>query len=137
MNVSSFLAFIGLPLSVLLSSRQSKVTRLFSAINGCRPYPCSDTVALRRIQIILSSSGSIFQWRRYTKFVCVRECFIPRSTWRGILLGIFHFGTLTSGQLHCGDIHHHPYSVGWQMYRVTFRQSAQPVHPSAYSPVGD
>lgn len=40
-RIVRFLAFIGLPLSVLLFFTAEEVTLIILAINGCRPYPCS------------------------------------------------------------------------------------------------
>lgn len=88
------------------------------------------------IQIILSSSGSIFQAAGDTKSLFVCGLFSSALNVAGMLLGIFHFGTLTA-VAGCIVV---TFTVNfaqcyWQMYRVTFRRSVLPFVRQLLSPL--
>lgn len=87
------------------------------------------------IQIILSSSGSIFQAAGDTRSLFVCGVFSSVLNVTGILLGIFYFGTLTA-VASCIVV---TFSINfiqcyWQMYRITFRRSAWPFIRQLISP---
>ena len=88
------------------------------------------------IQIILSSSGSIFQAAGDTKSLFVCGLFSSALNVAGMLLGIFYFGTLTA-VASCIAV---TFTVNfvqcyWQMYRVTFRRSVLPFVRQLLSPL--
>ena len=126
-RIVRFLAFIGLPLSVLLFFTAEEVTLIIFGNQWMPSVPVFRILSLSvGIQIILSSSGSIFQAAGDTRSLFVCGVFSSAFNVAGILLGIFHFGTLTA-VASCIVV---TFTINfiqcyWQMYRVTFRQSAR------------
>ena len=126
-RIVRFLAFIGLPLSVLLFFTAEEVTLIIFGDQWMPSVPVFRILSLSvGIQIILSSSGSIFQAAGDTRSLFVCGVFSSAFNVAGILLGIFHFGTLTA-VASCIVV---TFTINfiqcyWQMYRVTFRQSAR------------
>ena len=136
-RIVRFLAFIGLPLSVLLFFTAEEVTLIIFGDQWLPSVPVFRILALSvGIQIILSSSGSIFQAAGDTRSLFVCGVFSSTLNVAGILLGIFHFGTLTAVAA-CIVV---TFTINfaqcyWQMYRVTFRQSAWPFIRQLISPL--
>ena len=88
------------------------------------------------VQIILSSSGSIFQAAGDTRSLFVCGVFSSVLNVAGMLLGIFYFGTLTAVAT-CIVV---TFTINfvqcyWQMYRVTFRRSPLPFIRQLISPL--
>ena len=136
-RIIRFLAFIGLPLSVLLFFTAEEVTLIIFGNQWLPSVAVFRILALSvGIQIILSSSGSIFQAAGDTRSLFVCGVFSSTLNVAGILLGIFHFGTLTAVAA-CIVV---TFTINfaqcyWQMYRVTFRQSAWPFIRQLISPL--
>ena len=136
-RIVRFLAFIGLPLSVLLFFTAEEVTLIIFGDQWMPSVPVFRILSLSvGIQIILSSSGSIFQAAGDTRSLFVFGVFSSAFNVAGILLGIFHFGTLTA-VASCIVV---TFTINfiqcyWQMYRVTFRQSAWPFIRQLISPL--
>ena len=136
-RIVRFLAFIGLPLSVLLFFTAEEVTLIIFGDQWMPSVPVFRILSLSvGIQIILSSSGSIFQAAGDTRRLFVCGVFSSAFNVAGILLGIFHFGTLTA-VASCIVV---TFTINfiqcyWQMYRVTFRQSAWPFIRQLISPL--
>lgn len=136
-RIVRFLAFIGLPLSVLLFFTAEEVTLIIFGDQWMPSVPVFRILSLSvGIQIILSSSGSIFQAAGDTRSLFVCGVFSSAFNVAGILLGIFHFGTLTA-VASCIVV---TFTINfiqcyWQMYRVTFRQSAWPFIRQLISPL--
>ena len=126
-RIIRILSFIGLPLSVLLFFTAEEVTLIIFGDQWMPSVPVFRILSLSvGIQIILSSSGSIFQAAGDTRSLFVCGVFSSAFNVAGILLGIFHFGTLTA-VASCIVV---TFTINfiqcyWQMYRVTFRQSAR------------
>ena len=124
-RIVRFLAFIGLPLSVLLFFTAEEVTLIIFGSQWLPSVPVFRILALLvGIQIILSSSGSIFQAAGDTRSLFVCGLFSSTLNVAGMLLGIFYFGTLTA-VASCIVV---TFTVNFvqcyrQMYRVTFRRS--------------
>lgn len=124
-RIIRFLAFLGLPLSVLLFFTAEEATLI---IFGSQWLP---SVAVFRIlslsvgvQVILASSGSIFQAAGDTRSLFICGIFSATLNVTGILLGIFWFGTLVAVAW-CIVV---TFTINfiqcyWMMYRVTFRRS--------------
>ena len=136
-RIVRFLAFIGLPLSVLLFFTAEEVTIIIFGNQWMPSVPVFRILSLSvGIQIILSSSGSIFQAAGDTRSLFVCGVFSSVLNVAGILLGIFYFETLTA-VASCIVI---TFTINfiqcyWQMYRVTFRRSAWPFMRQLISPL--
>ena len=136
-RIVRFLSFIGLPLSVLLFFTAEEVTLIIFGDQWLPSVPVFRILALSvGIQIILSSSGSIFQAAGDTRSLFVCGVFSSTLNVAGMLLGIFYFGTLTAVAT-CIVV---TFTINfaqcyWQMYRVTFRQSAWPFIRQLISPL--
>ena len=136
-RILRFLAFIGLPLSVLLFFTAEEVTLIIFGDQWLPSVPVFRILSLSvGIQIILSSSGSIFQAAGDTKSLFVCGLFSSALNVAGMLLGIFYFGTLTA-VASCIAV---TFTVNfaqcyWQMYRVTFRRSVLPFVRQLLSPM--
>lgn len=127
-RIIRFLSFIGLPLSVLLFFTAREVTLIIFGDQWLPSVPVFQILSLSvGIQIILSSSGSIFQAAGDTRSLFVCGLFSSTLNVAGMLLGIFYFGTLTAVAT-CIVI---TFTINfiqcyWQMYRITFHRSAWP-----------
>lgn len=136
-RIVRFLSFIGLPLSVLLFFTAQEVTLIIFGDQWLPSVPVFRILALSvGIQIILSSSGSIFQAAGDTRSLFVCGVFSSTLNVAGMLLGIFYFGTLTAVAA-CIVV---TFTVNFaqcylQMYRTTFRRSAWPFIRQLISPL--
>ena len=136
-RILRFLAFIGLPLSVLLFFTAEEVTLIIFGDQWLPSVPVFRLLSLSvGIQIILSSSGSIFQAAGDTRSLFVCGMFSSTLNVAGILLGIFYFGTLTA-VASCIVV---TFTINfiqcyWQMYRVTFQRSICPFIHQLISPL--
>ena len=136
-RIIRFLSFIGLPLSILLFFTAEEVTLIIFGDQWLPSVPVFRILSLSvGIQIILSSSGSIFQAAGDTRSLFVCGLFSSILNVSGMLLGIFYFGTLTAVAT-CIVI---TFTVNfvqcyWQMYRVTFRRRAWPFIRQLLSPL--
>lgn len=136
-RIIRILSFIGLPLSVLLFFTAEEVTLIIFGDQWMPSVPVFRILSLSvGIQIILSSSGSIFQAAGDTRSLFVCGVFSSILNVTGMLVGIFYFGTL-SAVASCIVV---TFTINfiqcyWQMYRVTFRQSAWPFIRQLISPL--
>ena len=90
-RIIRFLAFIGLPLSVLLFFTAEEVTLIIFGNQWLPSVAVFRILALSvGIQIILSSSGSIFQAAGDTRSLFICGLFSSTLNVAGIVLGIFH-----------------------------------------------
>lgn len=127
-RIVRFLSFIGLPLSVLLFFTAEEVTLIIFGDQWLPSAPVFRILSLSvGIQIILSSSGSIFQAAGDTRSLFVCGLFSSILNVTGMLAGIFYFGTLTAVAT-CIVI---TFTINfvqcyWMMYRVTFQRNAWP-----------
>ncbi|MDD3037760.1 lipopolysaccharide biosynthesis protein [Bacteroides sp.] len=136
-RIVRILAFIGLPLSVLLFFTAEEVTLIIFGDQWLPSIPVFRILSLSvGIQIILSSSGSIFQAAGDTRSLFLCGVFSSFFNVIGILLGIFHFGTLTAVAT-CITI---TFTINflqcyWMMYRMTFRKSLWSFVRQIFSPI--
>ncbi|WP_368123070.1 lipopolysaccharide biosynthesis protein [Bacteroides thetaiotaomicron] len=127
-RIVRFLSFIGLPLSVLLFFTAEEVTLIIFGDQWLPSIPVFRILSLSvGIQIILSSSGSIFQAAGDTRSLFVCGLFSSILNVTGMLAGIFYFGTLTAVAT-CIVI---TFTINfvqcyWMMYRMTFKRSVWP-----------
>ena len=106
-RIIRFLAFIGLPLSVLLFFTAEEVTLIIFGNQWLPSVAVFRILALSvGIQIILSSSGSIFQAAGDTRSLFICGLFSSTLNVAGIVLGIFYFGTLTAIAGYRNDVHY-------------------------------
>lgn len=121
-RILRFLAFIGLPMAVFLFFTAEELTLLIFGDQWMPSVPVFRILALSvGVQIILSSSGSIFQASGDTRSLFVCGVFSSTLNVAGMLLGIFYFGTLTAVAT-CITV---TFTINfiqcyWMMYRVTF-----------------
>lgn len=123
-RIIRFLSFIGLPLSVLLFFTAEEVTLIIFGSQWLPSVPVFRILSLSvGVQIVLSSSGSIFQAAGDTRSMFVCGLFSSILNVAGMLLGIFYFGTLTA-VAGCIVVTFNINFVQcyWLMYRVTFRR---------------
>lgn len=124
-RIVKILAFIGLPLSVLLFFTAQEITLIIFGDQWLPSIPVFQILSLSvGIQIILSSSGSIFQAAGDTRSLFVCGLFSSILNVTGILLGIFYYDTLTAVAT-CITI---TFTVNfiqcyWMMYRITFKRN--------------
>lgn len=136
-RIVRFLAFVGIPLSVLLFFTAKEVTLIIFGDQWMPSVPIFQILSLSvGIQIILSTSGSIFQAAGDTRSLFICGLFSATFNVAGMLLGIFYFGTLTAVAT-CIVV---TFTINfiqcyWQMYGVTFRKSAWGFVKQLFSPV--
>ena len=136
-RIIRFLAFIGLPLSVLLFFTAEEVTLIIFGNQWLPSVAVFRILALSvGIQIILSSSGSIFQAAGDTRSLFICGLFSSTLNVAGIVLGIFYFGTLTA----IAGCIVTTFTINfvqcyWQMYRVIFRRNLRPFVRQLISPL--
>lgn len=124
-RIIRLLAFIGVPLSVLLFFTAQELTLLIFGSQWLPSVPVFRILTLSvGVQIILSSSGSIFQAAGDTRSLFICGLFSSVLNVAGMLLGIFHFGTLEAVAwcivtTFCINF----VQCYWQMYRVTLHRS--------------
>lgn len=124
-RIIRLLAFIGIPLSVLLFFTAEEVTLIIFGQQWLPSVPVFRILTLSvGVQIILSSSGSIFQAAGDTRSLFICGMFSSVLNVAGMLLGIFRFGTLEAVAwcivtTFCINF----IQCYWQMYRVTLRRS--------------
>lgn len=124
-RIVRLLAFAGFPIGVCLFFTAKELTVI---LFGAQWIP---SVAVFRIltlsvglQIILSSSGSIFQASGDTRSLFVCGLFSSVLNVGGILLGVFYFGTLEAvAWCIVATFTVNFVQCYWQMYRVTFGRS--------------
>mgnify|MGYP001180847180 FL=1 len=136
-RIIRFLAFIGLPLSVLLFFTAEEVTLIIFGNQWLPSVAVFRILALSvGIQIILSSSGSIFQAAGDTRSLFICGLFSSTLNVAGIVLGIFYFGTLTAiAGCIVTTFTINFVQCDWQMYRVTFRRNLRPFVRQLISPL--
>ena len=123
-RIVRILSFIGLRMSVLLFFTAQEVTLIIFGNQWLPSVPVFRILSLSvGVQIILSSSGSIFQAAGDTRSLFICGVFSSTLNVAGMLIGIFYFGTLTAVAT-CIVL---TFTVNfvqcyWQMYHVTFRR---------------
>nr|WP_320058410.1 lipopolysaccharide biosynthesis protein [uncultured Bacteroides sp.] len=123
-KIVRFLAFIGLPLSVVLFFTAQEVTLLIFGDQWMPSVPVFRILSLSvGIQIMLSSSGSIFQAAGDTRSLFICGLFSSILNVAGMLVGIFFFGTLEAlAACICITFAINFVQCYWQMYHVTFKR---------------
>ena len=137
LKVIRLLAFIGLPLSVYLFFTAKELILLIFGIQWEASVPVFRILSLTvGIQIILSTSGSIFQATGDTKSLFITGLFSTTLNVIGILIGIFIFKTLEAvawGILISFSINF--VQCYLQMYLVTFKMKMDQFFKILMSPL--
>ena len=127
-RIVRFLSFIGFPLSVFLFFGAKEITLIIFGSQWMASVPVFQILSLSvGIQIILSSSGSMFQAAGDTKSLFVCGLFSAIVSVSGMLIGIFWFQTLEAVAA-CICV---AFTLGfiqsyWRMYRTTLKRSLRP-----------
>ncbi len=136
-RIVRLLAFIGIPLSVVLFFTAEEITLIICGDLWMPSIPVFRVLALSvGVQIILSSSGSIFQAAGDTRSLFVCGVFSSVLNVAGMLVGVFYFGTLTAlAWCICATFTINFVQCYVQMYRVTIKRSLMPFVRQLLSPL--
>ncbi len=136
-RIVRLLAFIGIPLSVLLFFTAEEITLIIFGEQWMPSVPVFRILALSvGVQIVLSSSGSIFQAAGDTRSLFICGLFSSLLNVSGILVGVFYFGTLVAvAWCICITFTINFLQCYWQMYRVTIQRSLWPFIQQLLSPL--
>lgn len=139
-KIVRFLALIGLPLSATLWFTAKEITLVIFGDQWLPSVPVFQILSLSvGIQIILSTSGAIFQAANDTKNLFVTGLISAVLNVTGMCIGIFYFKTLEAVAWGiCISFTLSFLQSYWVMYRVTFKQGMlqfwkQFVSPAALS----
>lgn len=123
-KIIHLLAFIGLPLTVGLFFTAKELTLIFFGPQWMPSVPVFKILAISAgVQVILSSSGSIFQASGDTKSLFVCGLFSSILNVSGILFGVFYFKSV-EGVAYCIST---TFAINfmqcyWQMYYITLKK---------------
>lgn len=136
-KVIRFLAFIGLPLSVLLWFCSKEIILIIFGEQWMPSVPIFQILSISvGIQIILSTSGSIFQAANDTKSLFICGVFSTLLNVIGILTGIFFFKTLEAvAWCICITFTINFIQCYIWMYKITFKQSLWKFWKQFLSPI--
>lgn len=125
-RIVRLLAFLGMPLTVLLYFTAREVTLIVFGSQWLPSIPVFQILSLTvGIQMILSSSGSIYQAAGETRSLFICGLFSSVLNVSGMLVGIFYFGTIEAvAWCICTTFTINFVQCYWLMYRVTFKRSA-------------
>lgn len=123
-KVIRFLALIGMPLSVFLWFSAREITLIVFGDQWLPSVPVFQILSLSvGIQIILSTSGSIFQAANDTKNLFITGLISAVLNVVGMCIGIFYFKTLEAVAWGiCISFTLSFLQSYWVMYRMTFKQ---------------
>lgn len=136
-KIMRLLAFIGLPLSVFLWFSAEEITLIIFGNQWIPSVAIFQILSISvGIQIILASSGSIFQASNDTRSLFICGVFSTTLNISGILTGIFFFKNLEAVAwcitiTFCLNF----LQCYWQMYRITFHRSLYYITKQFISPL--
>lgn len=124
-KVVRFLAFVGLPLSVFLWFDAREITLFIFGDQWLPSVPVFQILTLSvGIQVVFSTSGSIFQAANDTKSLFICGIFAAILNVSGMLIGIFIFKTLEAvAWCICISFTINFIECYWWMYKYTFKQN--------------
>ena len=124
-KIVRLLAFIGFPLSVFLWFAAQEVVLIIFGSQWMPSVPVFRILSLSvGVQIVLASSGGIFQAANDTRSLFVSGAFSATLNVAGILVGIFVFRSLEAvAWCICVTFTINFVQCYWMMYRVTFAKS--------------
>lgn len=126
-KIVRLLAFIGFPLTVLLFFCSSELILILFGNQWLPSIPVFEILSLSvGIQIVLSSSGSIYQAAGDTRSLFICGLFSSILNIAGIFIGIFLFKTLNAVAICiCITFTINFIQCYWMMYKVTFKRNGQ------------
>lgn len=132
-----FFAIVGFPLSIFLFFSADELIMLFFGPQWKAAVPAFEILSLSvGIQLIMSSSGSIFQTAGDTKSLFVCGLFSAILNVSGILLGVFYFGRIEAvAQCLLITFMINFIQTYWQMYTVVFEHSPQEFFKALVKPI--
>ena len=124
-KLASFLALIGFPLSIFLYFCSQELILLFFGDQWEHAIPTFKILSLTvGIQLVLSSSGSIFQTAGDTRSLFICGLFSAVMNVTGILLGVFYFRSIEAvAQCLLISFSINFLQTYWLMYRIIFKES--------------
>ncbi|MDL2264965.1 lipopolysaccharide biosynthesis protein [Parabacteroides sp. OttesenSCG-928-G07] len=136
-KIIRLLAFIGFPITALLFFTSKELILILFGDQWLLSIPVFEILALSvGIQIILSSSGSIFQAANDTKSMFICGLFSSTLNVAGILTGIFYFQTLEAvAWCICITFTINFFQCYWVMYNVTFKRNMVSFFKQLVSPI--
>lgn len=136
-KIVRFLAFIGFPLTVLLFFTAEEIILTLYGGDWLPSIPVFQILSLSvGIQIILSSSGSIFQAANDTRSMFICGLFSATLNVTGILIGIFVFKNLEAvAWCICITFTINFIQCYWMMYRVTMKRNMSLFFKQFISPI--
>jgi PST family polysaccharide transporter len=135
-NVIKILAFIGAPLTAYLYFNSRELMLLIFGSQWVQSVPVFSILALSvGVQVVMSSSGSIYQAAGDTRSLFICGLFSSVLNVGGIMLGVFYWGTLNAVAW-CIVV---TFTINfvqcyWQMYFHTFKRSIVPFVKQLISP---
>lgn len=136
-KVVRFLAFIGLPLSVFLWFDAREITLFVFGDQWLPSVPIFQILTLSvGIQVVFSTSGSIFQAANDTKSLFVCGIFAAILNVSGMLIGIFVFKSLNAiAWCICITFAINFIQCYWWMYKYTFKQNIRSFWKQFFAPL--
>lgn len=124
-KIVRFLSFIGFPLSAILFFTASEIIQILYGSQWQPSIPVFEILALSvGVQIVLSSSGSIFQAANDTRSMFICGLFSATLNVTGIAIGIFFFKSLEAiAWCLCITFTLNFLQCYWMMYKVTFKRN--------------
>ncbi|MDL2213846.1 lipopolysaccharide biosynthesis protein [Bacteroides sp. OttesenSCG-928-D19] len=125
-KIIRFFAFVGFPVTVLLFFSAEELILILFGDQWLPSIPVFKILSFSvGIQIILSSSGSIYQAAGDTRSMFVCGLFSSILNVTGILMGIFFWGTLEAiAACICTTFTINFIQCYWVMYKITFKRNA-------------
>jgi teichuronic acid exporter len=136
-RIVHFLSFVGFPLTVGLFFTAKELTLIIFGPQWLPSIPVFKILAISAgVQVVMSSSGSIFQASGDTKSLFICGVFSSILNVFGILFGVFYFGTLEGVALCISTT----FAINfiqcyWQMYHITFKRNAYHFIKQLISPI--
>ncbi|UPZ37801.1 lipopolysaccharide biosynthesis protein [Sphingobacterium sp. PCS056] len=137
LKLVSFLALIGFPLAIFLYFSSEELILLFFGPQWELAIPTFKILSLTvGIQLVLSSSGSIFQTAGDTRSLFICGLFSAVVNVTGILLGVFYFKSIEAvAQCLLVTFAINFVQTYWLMYMVIFKASIVPFLTCLWKPV--
>lgn len=137
LKLVSFLALIGFPLAIFLYFCSEELIILFFGPQWELAIPTFKILSLTvGIQLVLSSSGSIFQTAGDTRSLFICGLFSAVVNVTGILLGVFYFKSIEAvAQCLLVTFSINFVQTYWLMYRVIFKESLLSFFTCLWKPI--
>ncbi|HBN06293.1 MAG TPA: flippase, partial [Bacteroidales bacterium] len=137
LKIVKLLAYIGFPLSVLLFFTSKELVLLIFGMQWERSVPSFEILSFSvAFQIILSTSGSIFQASNSTKIMFLSGVLSTILTVVAILVGVFYFKTIEAVSIGIMiSIIINFFQAYYLMYNIVFKSSIIKIIKCIFSPI--